>query len=376
MNRDTGQDDRLARAAMRTASEQLKQAVSVDATAGLADLKRRVQQQPGRTRWRRLPSFGSRSSGPVRATGASRFFLGLGLIAAAIAVIAAFVGPHIRLPGSGSANPQGVPVTLRAAEGNPSALIVIADAASPGMQTQLSSLVAATARPGERLMILAADGGSLLSSSAPEPPTTIVPQSPAPLPSGATSYQKAGYEQAVADYKVKLETARAGLRQRQQQEIATWAAAAAAVSVHNTRTDLTAALASAALGIASLEQSTGDTGARVVVILGLGQQLKTAPTELPAGLKGSTIIASGFSGDAGSETAWQAQWRCLKRPRKPHYVTYVTATIALRLVAALSNVVDVLKQGHWHGKPTCLRRAQLRPYRLAFLTIMACSLAW
>ena len=37
------------------------------------------------------------------------------------------------------------------------------------------------------------------------------------------------------------------------------------------------------------------------------------------------------------------QWRCLKRPRKPHYVAYVTAAIALRLVAALSNVVDVLK---------------------------------
>ena len=37
------------------------------------------------------------------------------------------------------------------------------------------------------------------------------------------------------------------------------------------------------------------------------------------------------------------QWRCLKRPRKPHYVTYVTAAIALRLVVALSNVVDVLK---------------------------------
>ena len=37
------------------------------------------------------------------------------------------------------------------------------------------------------------------------------------------------------------------------------------------------------------------------------------------------------------------QWRCLKRPRKPHYVMYVTAAIASRLVAALSNVVDVSK---------------------------------
>ena len=44
-------------------------------------------------------------------------------------------------------------------------------------------------------------------------------------------------------------------------------------------------------------------------------------------------------GQLGDRAAFPAQ----QRPRKPNYVTYVTAVIALRLVAALSNVVDVLK---------------------------------
>jgi outer membrane protein OmpA-like peptidoglycan-associated protein len=61
------------------------------------------------------------------------------------------------------------------------------------------------------------------------------------------------------------------------------------------------------LDIASLEQAgLPDGGSKVVVILGSGQQLTTAPTKLPAGLNGRTLIVSGFSGNDDYEAAWQA----------------------------------------------------------------------
>ena len=235
-------------------------------------------------------------------------FLGVALIAAVIAIIVTLVAPHIRLPSGELANSSSAPVALSAPSGNPSALTVISDFASPSAQTQLSSLVTATARPSERLQILSASGGSLSTSSAPQPPAMLGPWPPATLPAGATAYEKARYEQAVAEYEANLKTAQETLLHEQQQELATWAANAAdIVSVRSTRVDLTAALTSAALNMASLEQAgLPDRGSKVVVILGSGQQLTTAPTKLPAGLKGSTVVVSGFLGNADYEAAWQA----------------------------------------------------------------------
>jgi outer membrane protein OmpA-like peptidoglycan-associated protein len=290
MNRDTGPDDRLARAAMRTASEQLKQSLSVDATAGLANLRQRVHQRPGKTR---------------------RYSVRLiAVVVAVIAIVIVLVGPHIRWPGPISVNPQQAFRTLSLPESDPSTLIVIADPTAPSAQSQLGALVAATARPGEHLVVLGTDGGSLYSGSAPVPPTAVVPQRPPRPAHDAPALQRSNYELAVRRYQAELTADRAALVQRQKQELAAWAADAATAAnsakVDNSRTDLAAALDVAALSLTRFEQVLGDTGGRVIVILGSGLHLKRAPTELPAGLKGSALVASGFSGGMDSETAWQA----------------------------------------------------------------------
>jgi outer membrane protein OmpA-like peptidoglycan-associated protein len=307
VNRDTGQGDLLARTAIQAANEQLTQALSVDAAVGLADLKRRIQQEPGKTRGRRLPGFRSNSS-VARARGTGRRFLSPGLIAAAIAIIAAFAGSHIGLPWQGPANPPASPVIMSAPRGNPSALIVIDDSASSGPQAQLSALLAATAQPSERLTVLGPSGDFLYSGVAPDPPISRGPQPPAPLPHGASAYQQARYEHALTQYEADLKAAQETLRHEQQQELAAWTAnAGAIVSVQRPHTDLVAALASAALELNSLDQALPDeTSARVVVILGFGQQLRTAPTELPAGLKGTTVILNGFASSEDYKAAWQA----------------------------------------------------------------------
>ncbi len=267
---------------------------------GPADLRRHVQHQPVKTRRRRPPVYGSSSSALPGA--------GLALIAAVIAIIGALVAPHVTLR---FWSPPGLPsaaVTLSAPSGNPAVLIVISDSSSPSTQAQLSGLVTATARPGERLVILSTSGRSLYSSSAPAPPTMIGPPPPPTIPAGATAYQQALYEKAIAEYQAKLKAAKKTLLHKQQQELATWAADAAnTASVHSTRADFAEALTSAALDITSLDQAgLTDTGSKVVVILGSGQQLTTAPTTLPAGLKGTTVVVSGFLGNVDHEAAWQA----------------------------------------------------------------------
>src|SRR6267143_1270806 len=78
-----------------------------------------------------------------------------------------------------------------------SVLVFITDPDSPSAMRATGALVAALARPGERVVILSSlDGATLAASQAPGSPSIQVPAPPAPLPSRPTTFQKARYSQA------------------------------------------------------------------------------------------------------------------------------------------------------------------------------------
>ena len=88
-----------------------------------------------------------------------------------------------------------------------SMLVIIVDQRSPSAIRATGALVAASARPRERIVILRSrDGTVLASSQAPAPPASQVPAPPAPLRPHSTSFQQAGYRQAVRGYQTLVHT--------------------------------------------------------------------------------------------------------------------------------------------------------------------------
>ncbi len=111
--------------------------------------------------------------------------------------------------------------TLPAAR--PSVLIVITNPDSPAALRTTASLIASTARTGERVIILGEGGATLAASTAPPPPSVQAPAPPAPLGQQPTSFQRARYATALRQYKAAVQTAEATLRHLQQAELTAWA---------------------------------------------------------------------------------------------------------------------------------------------------------
>ena len=100
-----------------------------------------------------------------------------------------------------------------------SVLVFITNPDSPPAMRATGALVAASVRPRERIVILNTHGGTtLVSSQAPDSPSTQVPAPPTPLPPHPTSFQKARYYQAVRQYQSMVLHARTALQRRQQEE--------------------------------------------------------------------------------------------------------------------------------------------------------------
>ena len=196
----------------------------------------------------------------------------------------------------------------------PSVLIVITDPDSPTALRDTASLIAATARTGERVVILDDHAGTTLATAtAPPPPSVQVTVPPAPLGQHVTSFQRARHATAVSQYLATVQQAGAALTELQEAELSAWAArTVAGVRIHLTARsdqvpDIAASLGAAAADLSSLHQTgVSDAAGTVIAVVGISQTvIRSAPVP-PAGLQGSTVVVDGFPDSSAAEAAWQA----------------------------------------------------------------------
>ncbi len=236
---------------------------------------------------------------------------------AAVRALAAAGALALFLAGCGLIPARSAPArTLRGRPAPPSALTVIVNPSAPGTAHEVGSLLAVTARPGERVFVIDASSDQVLASSAAPPvPILRVPGPPAGIPAHATSFQRARWKLAMAAYQVSLRHDGAQLRLRQRQTLAAWAASVAARVAHalslrpaeEAERRLGPALNKAAAQLSSLLLSGQSVGNRnVIAILGIGAASAGSPPRLPGGLQGCTVVVSSFPGDGDDEARWQA----------------------------------------------------------------------
>lgn len=195
-----------------------------------------------------------------------------------------------------------------------SVLVIIADPDSPSAMRATGALVAASARPGERVVILSSQGAATLASSkAPASPSLRVPGPPLSLPPHPTSFQKARYRQAVRQYQNMIIHARATLRRQQQQGLAKWArsliakAQARPVLQRTQAVNIETDLAVAASDLSSMRQAgLGYGPGTVIAIMGVSLIAARLTPASMSGLQGSTVVVDDFPGSTDDQAAWQA----------------------------------------------------------------------
>jgi len=193
-----------------------------------------------------------------------------------------------------------------------SVLVVITDPESAVTMRATGALLGASARPGERVVILSSLGGATLASSqAPASPSTQVPTPSTALPVHPTSFQKAHYHQALQEYQSMVLSARRELKTKQRQELAAWVKSMIAEAdsrpvLQSTQTASTgAALGVAVSDLSSLRQAGTGVVNTVIVIEGVsGAIVRSVPTPL-SGLQASTVVVDDFPGSTNEEAAWQ-----------------------------------------------------------------------
>jgi outer membrane protein OmpA-like peptidoglycan-associated protein len=208
--------------------------------------------------------------------------------------------------------PQEASRHVTAPADKPSVLVVILNALSARSRGIFRSLLPATARPGERLIVISSAGGTSFGSfAAPPNPQMTGPASPTPLRPNATSFQRARYRKTRADVQATLRHDQALLRKREQHDLRAWAddAAAASLAAANRHAeqhdDLAAALSAAAADIAGLQQTGLEFGGRKVIAI-VDSIRAGAPTPLlHASLTGIAIAVDDVPA-GGSGAAWQA----------------------------------------------------------------------
>ncbi len=193
-------------------------------------------------------------------------------------------------------------------------LFILVNQNSPASMRAMEAFAAASARPGERLVILSVQGGTVLASStAPLPLSTLVPAPPPPLGAHPTAFQKARHSQAVQQYQQTVGRAWAALRSHQQKALSAWAESTVADAFSGPilqsagEVSIDEDLGAVAADLSSLRQAGAGSDIGVVIaIMGItGSVAQLAPT-LPIGLRGSTVVADDFPGGISEEAAWQA----------------------------------------------------------------------
>lgn len=195
-----------------------------------------------------------------------------------------------------------------------SVLVIITNPDSSLAMQATRALAIASARPGERLVILSEqDGAVLASSQAPPSPTTQVAKALAALPAHPTSFQKARYAQAIQQCQRTVLRDMATLRSQQHEELTTWArsvvaAADAKAILQSARTDsISSDLGSAASDLFSLRQAgLGYVTGTVIAIMDADETMASLIPRLPSGLRGSSIVVDNFPGNSDEQAAWQS----------------------------------------------------------------------
>jgi len=144
------------------------------------------------------------------------------LAAGAVAIIATTAGCSALLSAPNDGSSAGPPVTLTERV-TPSMLVVVA---APGRTGQrIEQVVTATARPREDLNVIEADGRGrvVVASQSPAPAKVVVPGKPAPPANGASSYQEARYEKALARWRDELMAGRREVSSRTKADAGHWA---------------------------------------------------------------------------------------------------------------------------------------------------------
>ncbi len=195
-----------------------------------------------------------------------------------------------------------------------SVLVIVTNPDSPSAMGATETLVDASARPAERVLILSSQGGlTLASSQAPDSPSLQVLGPPAPLPSHPTSFQRARYRQAVQQYQVMTIRARAALYRQQQHELASWARTVIAeaerrpVPQRAQAVDIGTDLGVAASDLSSMRQAGVGYGSGIVIaIIGLSQVAAWVTPTAVSDLQGSTVVVDAFPGSIDEQAAWQS----------------------------------------------------------------------
>lgn len=195
------------------------------------------------------------------------------LAAGAVAIMATTAGCNALLSAPGDGSPAGPPVTLTE-RFMPSMLVVVAAPGRGGERTE--QIVTATARPREDLNVLEADGRGrvVVASQSPAPATVVVPSRPAPPATGASSFQKARYEKALARWRSEIGAGRREVSTRTSMEATRWAhslqlrLAGARQPSNRAAAGLVKECALAASAVTGLVDQAGDRfGARRVLLL-------------------------------------------------------------------------------------------------------------
>jgi outer membrane protein OmpA-like peptidoglycan-associated protein len=195
-----------------------------------------------------------------------------------------------------------------------SVLVIIVDQRSPSAIRATGALVDASARPRERIVILSSQDGTVLASSqAPASPTSQVPAPPAPLRPHSTSFQQAGYRQAVRGYQTLVRRARLALRQKQQQVLQTWARSLTAkVEARPVLRSAQTATIGADLGVAISaltgfrQAGLGYDARAVIAVIGIDMTTAVSAPAPPVSLQSSTVAVGDFAGTVDEQAAWQA----------------------------------------------------------------------
>ena len=207
-------------------------------------------------------------------------------------------------------------------------LVLILDPALPGVQVAAKNLLAATTRPGERLVLLDERSGALIeSSTVPQAGAVTIPAPPTAPQQPSTRFQQAHYQRAMTQYRATLSGIQAADRRQQQRLVAALGGAAfTAVFTAKGRSNgarpavgeaCLRASVSAAVGDVWLHKLAWSWGSRdVIAILGLGETAGSRAPRLRAGsLHGGTVIVSAFPSGSTTESAWQADLiQALARP--------------------------------------------------------------
>ena len=198
--------------------------------------------------------------------------------------------------------------------------MVITDPDSPTAMRETALLVVATARSGERLVILDDQSGAILATSiAPPPPSVALPAPPAALASHPTTFEGAGSNKATRQYKAIVQRAEARVRALQRaNELAAWGTrtvASAQTRLAGPRDgtpNIDVSLGAAAADLSSMHQVAVTTGtSTVIALVGLGRVIVPSAPVPSAGLQASTVVVDDFPDSSAAEAAWQAS---LSRP--------------------------------------------------------------